>query len=166
MCASSIPKEKMRPEKRTPAEILQREIRLEGRCGISSALLRPRIISMLDKAGVRQACLSFVFLSGPAMARLNYRVLGHRGQTDVITFDLGTERSAVFCSGTTRPVCLEGEIYICPDEVRRNARFYSESFRREILRCAAHGILHLLGHDDATTSQREKMHESENFLLR
>jgi rRNA maturation RNase YbeY len=146
-----------------------RDILLEGKCGISLAVLRARISGILDKAGVRRIRLSVVFLSGAAMARLNFRVLAHRGQTDVITFDLGTTPQPPVKTRRSEAGCkafLEGEIYICPEEVRRNARFYLEPYRREILRCVAHGILHLLGHDDATPAQRARMHESENFLLR
>lgn len=164
MCGSNILKEKMLPSTLTGPEVARRDIQLEGKCGISLAVLRARIAGILDKAGVRQTRLSVVFLSGAAMARFNFRVLAHRGQTDVITFDLGTMPQVQ--SATRRSAFLEGEIYICPEEVRRNALFYGEPYRREILRCVAHGILHLLGHDDATPAQRARMHERENFLLR
>jgi rRNA maturation RNase YbeY len=61
---------------------------------------------------------------------------------------------------------LTGEIYICPTEARRNARRYGEPFERELLRYIAHGILHLLGYDDRTRIQRERMRREEDALLK
>jgi rRNA maturation RNase YbeY len=37
--------------------------------------------------------------------------------------------------------------------------------KRELLRYLAHGILHLLGFDDATVAERERMRELEDKLL-
>jgi probable rRNA maturation factor len=62
-------------------------------------------------------------------------------------------------------VCIDGEIYICPAEARRNARLYGEPFKRELLRYLAHGILHLLGFDDASGVGRKRMRALEDELL-
>jgi rRNA maturation RNase YbeY len=60
---------------------------------------------------------------------------------------------------------IDGEIYICPGEARRNARIFNESFESEILRYVAHGILHLLGQKDQASGDRAKMRVQENDLL-
>jgi probable rRNA maturation factor len=138
---------------------------------------------MLKASGVRQAQLSIVFLKGTAMRRLNRRSLGHDYVTDVITFDLGREQgagsrarrgrrqgqgAAAFfspCSTLHAPCFIESEICICPAEARRNARLYGEPVEREVLRYVAHGILHLLGHDDGSRADRERMREREEVLL-
>lgn len=119
---------------------------------------------MLKKAGVRDAVLSIVFLDGRAMRRLNRESLGHDYVTDVITFNLLDEKRAARGKGK-KNIAVEGEIYICPAEARRNARSYGEPLEREILRYVAHGILHLLGRDDRTNAQRERMRLLENELL-
>ena len=128
---------------------------------------------MLKKARVGQADLSIVFLDGRAMRKLNRQALGHDYVTDVITFDLAGHRTQgtghkklkrlVPCALCFVP--LEGEIYICPSEAKRNARVYGEPVEREILRYVAHGVLHLLGHDDRTSSDRDKMRKLEDKLL-
>ncbi|MEI6437546.1 MAG: rRNA maturation RNase YbeY [Candidatus Omnitrophota bacterium] len=113
------------------------------------------IRAMLTAAGVRSCDLSIVFLTGAEMRKLNRESLGHDYVTDVITFDLGSVGKV-----------LEGEIYICPAEARRNAREFGEPVGRELLRYVAHGILHLLGHDDATRVKREAMRRQEDRLLK
>jgi rRNA maturation RNase YbeY len=138
---------------------------------------------MLKAVGVRQAELSVVFLPGREMRALNRKYLGHDRVTDVISFNLsGTRdegrraiderfpRSSSFVLSSFRPsssspACIDGEIYICPTEARRNARAYGEPLKRELLRYLAHGILHLLGFDDATVAERERMRELEDKLL-
>ena len=102
------------------------------------------------------------------MRRLNREYLGHDHVTDVVTFDLGDKaqarpkRSSAQC---LVPGALLGEIYICPAEAKRNAGLYGEPFERELLRYIAHGILHLLGRDDRTMAQRERMRREENKFL-
>jgi probable rRNA maturation factor len=145
-------------------------------------------VLMLKKAGVRSAELSIVFLDAPAMRLLNRKHLGHDSVTDVVTFDLRDSTGAPVHQCTSAPVSagvvraqnksvsgarvlwcsgalLEGEIYICPAEARRNAKRYGEPVKRELLRYLAHGILHLLGCDDSTASERERMRALEDELL-
>jgi rRNA maturation RNase YbeY len=114
---------------------------------------------MLAALGFRRAELSVVFLSGPAMRRLNRKALGHDHVTDVLTFDL----TGAGCSSSVK--MLEAEIYICPDEARRNARAYGEPFSAEIIRYVAHGLLHLCGFRDRSPSQQARMRRHEEALI-
>jgi probable rRNA maturation factor len=134
---------------------------------------------MLKRSGVKSAELSIVFLDALAMRRLNRKHLGHDRVTDVVTFNFMTvdegrrrRRDAGRSVSVRRlrppssgPVCIDGEIYICPAEARRNARLYGEPFKRELLRYLAHGILHLLGFDDASGVGRKRMRALEDELL-
>lgn len=89
------------------------------------------------------------------MRRLNRERLGHDHVTDIITFDLRDHARAP----------IDGELLICPERAYRNARAYAESPRREVLRYVAHGILHLLGYDDASPEERARMHRLEDEML-
>ena len=144
---------------------------------------------MLLNVGVRRAELSVVFLDARAMRQINRKYLGHDRVTDVISFDLlghkaqGTPSCLCTHQGRARhsrhklrvpgarcpvprqPSCIDGEIFICPAEARRNAKLYGEPVSRELLRYLAHGILHLLGYDDSTASERDRMRELEDKLL-
>lgn len=94
---------------------------------------------------VRHALVSITFVAPAAMARLNREHLGHRGPTDVITFALGS-------SGKGAPVV--GDIYICPDVVRENARAHGRGIREELARVVVHGTLHVLGYEHPEDESR------------
>ena len=149
--------------------------------------------SFLKTLQVSKAQISIVFLDPRSMRRLNLEFLGHDYVTDVVTFDLGSERSGTrdkgqgtgrakrkgkensFLSICSRrsfpcpmshvPCHLNGEIYICPSQARKNARLFDAPFREEVLRYLAHGLLHLSGLDDATPDERRHMTSSEDRLL-
>ena len=108
--------------------------------GVRSPLSRHRtqeiVQSVLRSEKVRNALVSITFLDKRAMARLNKKHLEHVGPTDVISF------------GFTRATAddpVVGDIYVCPEVARDNAR--GEPIRREIARLVVHGTLHILGHD-------------------
>ncbi len=83
---------------------------------------------------------------------MNREFLGHRGATDVITFELEPQRVRAERSA------IVGDIYIAPDVARRNARENGVGVRAELTRLVIHGTLHVLGytHDegDATYNGR------------
>lgn len=96
-----------------------------------------------------------VFVDDTEIVRLNKQFFGRSTPTDVIAFDL-SENDAP----------LEGEIYVSVDTALRQAREYGVSFWNELCRLAVHGALHLVGFDDTTDAERQKMHELEDEFLR
>ena len=60
---------------------------------------------------------------------------------------------------------IEGEIYISLNRVKENAKEFNEEFINELKRVMIHGCLHLIGHDDDTVEQKEKMTFLENRYL-
>ena len=87
---------------------------------------------------MREALISVAFVPSREIARLNREHLGHAGPTDVITFAL--ER-------LPGEAPLVGDIYICPEVVRKNARHYGTGIREELARVVVHGTLHSIGYD-------------------
>jgi rRNA maturation RNase YbeY len=79
------------------------------------------------------------------MARLNRRHLGHAGPTDVISFGFAPSPGEG----------LVGDVYICPDVARANARVAGCGVREELLRLVVHGTLHVLGWDHPVGRARE-----------
>lgn len=73
--------------------------------------------------------------------------------TDVISFRLNEGEK------------VEGEIYISLNQTKRQAKIYNETFENEVLRLIIHGTLHLIGYDDATQKQKDKMTKKENLYL-
>jgi rRNA maturation RNase YbeY len=98
--------------------------------------------------------INFIFCNDTFLHTLNKNYLQHDSLTDILTFDYAGNKNT-----------LESEIYISIDRIRENSKQYNTSFSRELHRVMAHGILHLLGFDDKTEHQRQKMHEKENQYL-
>jgi len=112
---------------------------------ISRARVRESAVTALRAEHVRDAMLSITFVGRAAMSELNRRYLGHRGPTDVISF--GLERSR-------KRGAVIGDIYICPEVARDNAKRQGVPVGEEVLRLVVHGTLHVLGHDHPTGASR------------
>ena len=115
------------------------------RLSVSRALVRNAAIATLRAEHVKDAMLSITFVGRAAISRLNRRYLGHHGATDVISFGLGR---------VGRRGAVVGDVYICADVARENARRQGISAGDELLRLVVHGTLHVLGHDHPSGSQR------------
>jgi probable rRNA maturation factor len=127
---------------------------------VSSARVKHAAAAVLTAEGVRDAMLSITFVGRAAMSELNRRYLGHRGPTDVISFGLGRH-------GHKGPVV--GDIYICPEIARANAKRQGVSSQEELLRLVVHGTLHALGYDHpegATRTDSGMWRRQEKILAR
>ena len=100
---------------------------------------------MLVWERARAARVELTLLDGPAMRRLNRRVTGRRGLTDVLAFALPQPDGGVV-----------GDVYICPTAARRWVRDGGRGpgptapgggVDEELIRLAVHGTLHVLGYD-------------------
>lgn len=97
------------------------------------------------------------------ITEINEQYLGHRGPTDVITFDytddpgFDAERTAA-------------ELFICPEvalnRVRDPAVATLESVGEEVVLYLVHGILHLCSLDDQTAADARAMRQAETRVCR
>ena len=145
-----------RPAPRLAIDVAAEDVRLP----VSRERVRAAAEVVLRAEGVRDAMLSFAFVTPRAMARLNREHLGHAGATDVISF--GFARAA-----DDGPVV--GDVSICPDVARENARAAGCGVREELLRLVVHGTLHVLGHDhpvDDTRTASPMWRAQERLLAR
>ena len=115
------------------------------RLTVSRTLVRNAAVAALRAERVKDAMLSITFVGRATMSRLNRRYLGHHGATDVISFGLGRV-------GRRGPVV--GDVYICAEVARDNAKRQGISAGEELLRLVIHGTLHVLGHDHPAGSKR------------
>lgn len=112
--------------------------------------------------GVRQRHeLAFFLVDASAMTELNETHLGHHGPTDVITFDYGVPETA-----RSDERWVRGDIFLCPEVARRQARRYGTTWPAELVRYAVHGLLHLQGLDDRSPAARRVMKREENRVVR
>jgi len=115
------------------------------RLSVSRARVKEAAVAALKAERAKDAMLSITFVGQAAMSQLNRRYLGHHGPTDVISFGLGRigKRGAVV-----------GDVYICAEIARENARRQGIPAGEELLRLVVHGTLHVLGHDHPTGAGR------------
>ena len=115
------------------------------RLSVSRARIRAAAVAALKAERAKDAMLSITFVGRATMSQLNHRYLGHHGPTDVISFGLGRvgKRGAIV-----------GDVYICADVARENARRQDIPPGEELLRLVVHGTLHVLGHDHPTGEGR------------
>lgn len=111
--------------------------------------------------GFGAGAISIAVVGARRMAGLHQRYLGQPGPTDVLTFDLGTNR---------RRRHIEGQIVVCADVARRRAGQGSgparlRRMRAELALYVVHGVLHLAGYDDRTPAGFRRMHAREDALL-
>ena len=130
------------------------------RLNVSRALVLNAAAATLRAERVKEAMLSITFVGRAAISRLNRRYLGHQGPTDVISFGLGRvgKRGAVV-----------GDVYICPEVARDNARRQGISAGEELVRLVVHGTLHVLGYDHpegATRTTSRMWRKQERILAR
>ena len=97
--------------------------------------------------------ISIVFTSNAHLLRMNREYLNHNYFTDVITFDY------------TEGNVISGDVFISIEQVKENASFYKVLLEVELRRVMIHGVLHLIGFNDAIEAGKETMREMENEAL-
>ena len=106
----------------------------------------------------RRLEIGVIFLSGPAMKRLNAERAGRNCLTDVLSFNFDEIRGRRY---------FLGEIYICPGRLKRQAQEYGQTVGAETALLFIHGFLHLLGYDHVKPgSGRKAMEKKQDDCLR
>jgi probable rRNA maturation factor len=132
----------VKPSRRTYAIDISSSVR---RLNISRGRIREATVAALAAEKVRDAMISITFVGRAAISALNQRYLGHAGPTDVISFGLGRNG---------KPAAVVGDIYICPEVARANARRHNIRPGEELLRLVIHGTLHVLGYEHPDGKRR------------
>jgi rRNA maturation RNase YbeY len=112
------------------------------------------IKSVIKKEGCVLNSLNYVFCSDEYLKQINIQFLNHGTYTDIITFNYNPSE-----------VEIEGEIYISIDRVRENAKTFETSFQTELHRVIIHGVLHLIGFNDKSKTEKATMREKEDSYL-
>lgn len=118
------------------------------------ARLKNWIVSVIDRYEKINGEINVVFTSDRKLRDINLKYLNTDNYTDIITFDLSDEE-----------LIISGDIYISLERIVENARTFEVGIENELHRVLIHGILHLLGFDDRTETQRTEMRKLENLFL-
>jgi probable rRNA maturation factor len=130
----------------------------------SEAELQAVVAYTLAAEGVTvPVALTVVLVDDAAIHALNRQFLAHDEPTDVITFPLDSSEDEFFLpAGAVREL---GEIYVSCERAAAQSAEWDTTPAREVRFLVVHGVLHLLGWDDATAEDRALMLERQDALL-
>lgn len=102
---------------------------------------------------------SIVLLKKAEIKSLNRQYLDEERPTDVLAFPLQEQDSSADVDD------LLGEVMVCPAVARSKAAEHGHPPKHEMYLYLIHGLLHLLGYDDKTEEDAEKMSTRQEELL-
>jgi probable rRNA maturation factor len=129
----------------------------QGRVPAVAALRRWASLALGRRAHGRELS---VLVVGPARSRsLNHRYRGQDHATNVLSFPAA--------AGASSPAGkLLGDLVICPQVMRREARAQGKAERAHWMHLVIHGVLHLAGYDHQRPVDARRMERREVALLR
>ena len=126
---------------------------------INKRLIKETVLSVLKLLNQPEgACLSICFLDTKGITGANKRYFKKNKATDVIAFANSPARRDFYRD-------YLGDIIICPQQAKKNAKSYETSLEYELTLYIVHGILHLLGYDDVKTSGRRNMMKEQDRIM-
>jgi rRNA maturation RNase YbeY len=110
------------------------------------------IREVIDLENKKTGIISYTFVDDEELLRTNKDFLNHDFYTDIITFDEVVDNT------------INGEIFISLDRIKENS-LESGSYQNEFLRIVVHGVLHLIGYDDHSSTEKLLMREKEDNYI-
>jgi len=108
------------------------------------------IASFLEKAGKEldvDGSFTLSFVTPEEIQRLNKEYRSKDEVTDVLTFALSDGEEFPVFPGEEKEL---GDIFICLERMKDNAKEFSVSEEEELKRLCLHGLMHLMGYDHET----------------
>ena len=112
---------------------------------------------ILADAAIVSGRIGIVIVDNDTIHDLNRDFLQHDYPTDVISFQVESDSEKGH---------LEGEVIASAEMALERAPEFKWSVKEELILYIIHGLLHLVGYDDLTPEDREKIREKERFYLR
>ena len=105
-----------------------------------------------------------VSVVGPSESRrLNAQYRGRDKPTNVLSFPVADLPASAPADGEPRPL---GDLVICPQVLRTEAREQKKSLRAHWAHLVVHGSLHLIGYDHERDADANRMERREISVLR
>jgi len=111
------------------------------------------VLRVINSKGYKLGNLVYAFFNDEDLKNLNIKFLSHDYYTDVISFD------------ETADQVVSGNIAISVDRVKENSAQIGVDFEEEIHRVMIHGVLHFIGFNDKTSSEKKEIREQEALAL-
>lgn len=116
--------------------------------------IRSWLLQLITKEGYQPGNINFIFCNDKYLNKINLQYLQHSDYTDIITFDNSTVKGTI-----------ESDIFISVQRVKANAKKLNVTFRDELHRVMAHGVLHLCGYKDKAPVDKRIMTAREDLYL-
>ena len=111
------------------------------------------ISRFIKSKGLKVGEIVYAFFNDEDLKSLNIKFLKHDFYTDVISFN------------ETSDQVVSGNIAISVDRVKENATQIGVDFEEELHRVMIHGVLHFIGFNDKTSSEKKEIREQEAIAL-
>ena len=143
------------------------EIANESGIALDESLVASVARHALDAMHVNPAAeLSILAVTTEVMSELHERWMDEPGPTDVMSFPMDelADESRRPDAPDMGPALL-GDIVLCPEFARGQARTAGHALADELHLLTVHGVLHLLGYDHADPEQEREMFGLQGKLL-
>ena len=114
----------------------------------------------LKNQNIDNAIFNIIIVDQETIKEINKTYRGKDSITDVISFALEDDKT--FIKTDFR---ILGDIYICLNKAKEQAKEYGHSFLRELSFLTIHGLLHLLGYDHIEKEDEEVMFKLQEMIL-
>ena len=111
------------------------------------------VLRVVNSKGYILGNIVYAFFNDEDLKDLNIKFLKHDYYTDVISFD------------ETSDQVVSGNIAISVDRVKENATQIGVDFEEELRRVMIHGVLHFIGFNDKTSSEKKEIRKQEALAL-
>ncbi len=111
------------------------------------------IENVIERKGFKYSEINYTFYTDEELWDLNKKYLDHNYYTDILTFDNTINKT------------ISADIAISIDRVKDNAVNATKEIGEELRRVMIHGILHCIGMEDITETDRRIMRKEEDIML-
>ena len=115
---------------------------------------------LVKKRNIEDAIFNVIFVTSEKIHDINREYRNVDRVTDVISFALEDS-----IEGYEEEIRMLGDIYICVDKMKEQAKLYNHSVLREMCFLTTHGLLHLLGYDHMEEDDEKEMFSLQEELL-
>ena len=118
------------------------------------------LVENILKSEKADSGVDIILVDDVFMKRLNRKFVKRNKTTDVLSFGMKEGESDAFKYPSL------GDVYVCLDQAKRQAKEYGVTFAEEIRLLVTHGVLHILGYDHKHIDEERTMRKKEKIYLK
>ena len=122
---------------------------------VKTSLVKQLVGKIINDHNKSFSSVTFIISNDKKLLQLKRDFFNQNVLTDVITFNLEEQNEPI-----------EGEIYISFERIKENSKIFNQKISTELCRIFIHGTLHLIGFDDDTAIEKNRMTNLENKYIK